>query len=677
MSDDQVSDEHSYNDSDRDEHSYNDSDRDEDDESQDSSSDEEATGNGLFDLEASEDDSEAAYEGQNGFGYDDGDYLESFPEFMKLPAELREMVWKAFCPDLTTGPRLFEIYVMESPLPRLIPGPALENQTAPTRTLLAVNRESRGLALKSSPHTFSLSAGEIIRYHEEKDIIHVVTSSRSDDAAFLLAIQELGDSLQNLAFSFKFLDNILVDACYLLPSVRRLFVLFDESELQDVPVKNYAWTVSENVHHYYSKTQEDGEAGLVITIERMLCWPDLDKHRDFAQENIELRETGWSSLGDNIRVYRNILADPLATSHELSQDYVTEEMLTEAVTRIQKIEVWPMVQFNGHDGIQLFNDMKAWDRPWDEWGDSGFSGSDDTEDEYDSEGIDDDSIHDHLSTDDEDDLPGQLLADDSSDQGTLGQLLGSPSEANDHLAAQFSSDDDDEGENQADHEDASSEEEEEEEEEDAEDLQTRASRPKRRVVESDSEDQSVTETEEPRPAASRRGLAVLADSEDESDEEGDHGPLPAQGRNRRARAVPSDSEDDDDMPQLSRTTQNRRSRALPAESDDDDDDGSETREAVVNQQNASSSTEDSSGGSSDDSSDDEDDEPPPLKRMSLAQRLRMEAQHARSGHLDEEDSDADGNDGGASFASFDDDEEDGDGTAQEYSIEDGESEEEI
>lgn len=664
MSDDQVSDEHPYDDSDRDN----------DDESQDSSSDEEATRNGLFDLEASEDDLEAAYEGQNQSDYDDGDYLESFPEFMKLPAELREMVWKAFCPDLIAGPRLLEIYLMELPHPRLLPGPALENQTAPMRTLLAVNRESRGLVLKSSPHTFSLSAGEIIRYHEEKDIIHVVTSSRCDDAAFLLAIQELGDSLQNLAFSFKFFDNILVDACYLLPSVRRLFVLFDESELQDVPVKDYAWTVSENVHHYYSKTQEDGEAGLVNTIESMFCWPDLDKHRDFAQQNVDLRDTGWSSLGDNVRVYRNILADPLTTSHELSQDYVTEEMLTEAVTRIQNIEVWPMVQFNGHDGIQLFNDMKAWDRPWDEWGDSGSSGSDDTEDEYDSEGIDDDSIHDHLSTDDEDDLPGQLLADTSSDQGTLGQLLGSPSEINDHLAAQFSSDDDDEGENQADHEDAS--EEEKEEEEDEENLQTRASRPKRRVVESDSEDQSVTETEEPRPAASRRGRAVLADSEDESDEEGDDVPLPAQGRNRRARAVPSDSEDDDDMPQLPRTTQNRRSRAIPAESDDDDDE-SEPREAVADPQNASSSTEDSSEGSSDDSSDDEDDEPAPQKRMSLAQRLRMEAQRARSGHLDDEDSEADGNDGGASFASFDDDEEDGDGTAQEYSIEDGESGEEF
>lgn len=463
-----------------------------------------------------------------------------------------------------------------------------------------------------------------------------------------------------------------MDACYLLPSVRRLFVLFDESELQDVPVKDYAWTVSDNVHHYYSKTQEDGEAGLVNTIESMFCWPDLDKHRDYAQENIELRETGWSSLGDNVRVYRNILADPLATSHELSQDYVTEEMLTEAVTRIQNIEVWPMVQFNGHDGIQLFNDMKAWDRPWDEWVDSGSSGSDDTEDDYDSEGIDDDSIHDHLSTDDEDDLPGQLVADDSSDQGTLGQLLGSPSEINDHLAAQFSSDDDDEGENQADHEDASSS---EEEEEDEENLQTRASRPKRRVVKSDSEDQSGTETEEPRPAASRRGRAVLADSEDESDEEGDDGPLPAQGRNRRARAVPSDSEDDDDMPQLPRTIQNRRSRALPAESDDDDDD-SEPGEAVADPQKASSSAEDSSEESTDDSSEDEDDEPAPPKRMSLAQRLRMEAQRARSGHLDDEDSDADGNDGGASFASFD-DEEDGDGTAQEYSIEDGESEEEI
>lgn len=658
MSDQQDSDEHRYSDSDH------------DDESQESSSDE-ATGNGLFDLEASEDDSVAAYEGQNELDYDDGEDPESFPNFMKLPLELREMVWKAFCPDLTAVARVYQIYLTDERRPRyLLPGPVLQDQTASMRTLLAVNRQARDMGLKSSPHTFSLSAGEIIRYHEEKDVIHVVTSPRSGDTRFQLGIQELHASPKNFAFSLNCLDEGFVDVCYLLPDARRIFILIDDIDLQDVPGEDYAWAVSDNVHHYHSETQEDGEAGLVTTIQQLICWPDVDKNRDFAQQYVDIGDAGQSSiLKDAIRSCRDMLADPLDLSEELSQDYVTEEMRDEAISRLQKIEVWPMIQFNGDAGFHLFNDMKACDRPFDEW-DSGSSDSDDTEDEYDSEGIDDDSIHDHLSTDDEDDLPGQLLTTSSPGHGTLGQLLDSSSETNDHLAAQFSSDEDDTGENQAGHADGSGSDDQEE------GSRSRASRPKRRFVKSDSEDESATEAEEPRPAANHRGRAVLVDSEDEIDE-GDEDALsrPAQGRHRRARAVPSDSEDEDedDTPQPSRATLNRRARALPAESADDDD-GSESREGLANRQEASSSDENNSSEESS-SGEEGDDEPAPPKRLSLAQRLRIEAQRERSGRLDDEDSDADA-DGNSQNATFD-DEGDGDGIADEYSSEDGESEEEF
>ncbi|ROW02440.1 hypothetical protein VMCG_06109 [Cytospora schulzeri] len=666
MSDDQDSDEHPYSDSDH------------DDESQDSSSDE-ATGNGLFDLEASEDDSEAAYEGQNGFDDDDdGDYLDSFPKFMQLPAELREMVWKQFCPDLAAGPRVFELCLIGSARPKLIiPGGVLETQTAPMRALLAICRETRAMGLTSSPHTFSLSGGELIRYHEEKDVIHVVMSPGGFDARLALGIQGLFGSPHNIAFSYNFPEDCLVDTCYLLPDVRRIFILVEHVDLHDVPVKDYAWTVSENIHRYHSETDEDGEAGLVNTVKTLICWPDLDKHRDFALQNVDYGAAGGSPLGDTIWACRHYLANPESISEELPQEYLTDEMREEAVSRLQKIEVWPMIQFSGESGLQMFKDMKAWDRPWDEW-DSGSSASDDTEDEYDSEGIDDGSIHDHLSTDDEDDLPRQLLADNSSDQGNMGHLLDSSSEVNNDLAAaQFSGDDNDENDNQAGNSDASGS------DDDEAGPRSRASRPKRRVVESESEDESATETEEPRPTAKRRGRVVLADSEDEGDEEEDNaGPRPAQGRGRRARAVPSDSEDEDDddndIPKPSRTTKNRRARALPAEGDDDDDDEGNPREGVADPQKASSSDEEEDS-SEESSSDEEDDTPAPPKRMSLAQRLRMEAQRARSGHRGGEGSDADGNE----YAAASDDDEgvgDGDGDGmeqQEYSSDDGESEEDF
>ncbi|KUI56364.1 hypothetical protein VP1G_03712 [Cytospora mali] len=647
-----------------DEHPLSGSAHDDDSESQESSSDEEPNG-GLFDIEASEDDSEAAHEDQDGLDYDGGDYSEPFPQFMQLPPELREMVWKDFCPDLTERARVFAMYLLDSPFANLVPGPELESQTAPMRAILAIHRETRAIGLKSSPHTFRFPTGEVIRYHEETDVINFIVPRHCDEYTVLDAIQYLGGSAQNMAFSFERLQLNIGDICYILPHLKRIFLLFEDSDWyrRGEDIEQYAWAISENVHHYYIETQEEGEAGLQNTVKRLFCWPDIDNHRDFAEMTVEKQDENPTLLGVTIQSCRELVADPRGMSEELSLEDATAEEQEETIARIKNIEVWPMIQFNDDSGVQLFNDMKEWKQPWDAW-DFYPSDSSDGEDAYDSYGIDDEFISDHLSTDDEDDLPGLLLVDNSSEPDTLGHIFDvSDSEINGHPAAQFSSDDEEEAENQGSHADASGAADEDDEEEVEEDPRNRTSRPKRRVVESDSEDESATDTKEPRRPANRRARPALADSEDDSDEEEeDPSPRPAQRRDRRARALPSDSEDEDDedgdeddVPQPSRGTKNRRARALPANSDDDED-------------------EDTSDGEED------DDEPAPPKRMSLAQRLMMEAKGARSGHRGGDDSDADGIEFGAAS---DDDDDDGDAglsrdgmdMAEDYDGEGGESEE--
>ncbi|ROW15711.1 hypothetical protein VPNG_02136 [Cytospora leucostoma] len=645
MSDDNDSDQHYDSDSDH-------------DESQESSSDE--AGNGLFDLEASEGDSEKDGNLNGGFDSDDDDYLESFPRFMQLPPELREMVWLAFCPDLTASPRVFGVSTMGPVASKLMPGPSLEDQTAPMRTLLAIHGETRAMGLRSSPHQFTLQDGVCIRYHEENDVIHIHIPPNFDEDEIFLAIQQLGGQPRNIAVPYDFTDTHFADLCYLLPDVRRVFILFEDLDMGELSTKDHAWVVSDDVHHYYTEVQEVGEAGLVAALPSLFCWPDIDHHRDFALHNINYSNTGGSAFETRIQACRDWLADPLLYSDVLIEDdTATEEEKAEAAARLQSIEVWPMIRFNYDSGLEQFARMKAWEGPWDEY-DSASSASDDPPDEYESEGIDDGTIDGDSSTDDEDDLH----IDNSSDHDAPGRLLGSSSAIHNHLAAQFSSDDDDE---ESDHQGNNAEASESDEEEGEDGSGSRAtSKPKRRVVDSDSEDESATETEEPpRPAANRRARAVLADSEDESDED-DAGARPAQGRKRRARAVPSDSEDEDEdedkSPQPSRA-QSHRARAIPDDSDDDGDeeeDERDARESATKPKDAefSSSSEEDSSSDEEEEDDDEDDEPPPPKRLSLAKRLKMEAQRARPGNLGGDDSDAD--DYGAAP---DDDEEDGDGAS--------------
>ncbi|POS72880.1 hypothetical protein DHEL01_v208731 [Diaporthe helianthi] len=717
MSDNSESEEHYYSGSE------------EDDESHESESD--GANHGLLDLEASEASSEPDPDGESLSDDDsyDGSYGGyKFPRFMQLPPEIREMVWGAFCPDLGPEPRVFELHLQTIIAPpgavhlpmlvrAIVAGPQLESQTEPMRALLAVHQESRALGLKSAPHELVLANGVLVRYHEERDVLFVAWDEEILVRGIALRFQELGIEAQNIALPSTVClcnQDEVVDLMYLLPHVRRLFILDEEEDLRDpggvspVDFRDYAWTVSDKVYRYHLDTEEEGEFGLSNTVSRIFCWPNLDKFPDFAEEKVTKPEDNWW-WSTRIMECRTRLWAPLEDSRELDEDDLPEEEKAEAIERLQNIEVWPMVRFNFGEGLDIFYYMETHgldrDRlPPDYLSESeGFD--EEVEDEYESSGIDDDPIDDSTSDDeDEDELLRQHLGQGSSHlHGSSSQLFDDDSELGDLPAANFSSDE--EGVREQDHITLTSD------SENDSGSQSRTSRRRRRVVDSDS-DKSATETEQTPP---RRLVEDLdTDNDDESSDS-----EPVREANRRARAIPISSEDEgeegnddydeDDMPQPVRSGR-RRGRVVPADSEDDDDDDDVDDEVVAQQPSGSrkrygrivqvdSDGEDSDGesdsqgggaktrvaSSSDEedssSSDGEDDGPSPPRRISLAKQLNMESRQAQQRYSHRQDDSEAEDVTGDGYSDDQEDEVDGSdtsmvrGMAEEYDEEDGESDE--
>lgn len=616
----------------------------------------EEEGNQFLDIEASEADSELASEA--GSTWDDGVYLDSFPQFMQLPMELREMVWRFFCPDLSTEPRVFELSVTGVGSGVTL-APQVESQTTPIRTLLAVHHESRTIGHKFSPSLIELPHGSgVIPCQVDKDIILLTFAPdilREPRREVLSAVADLTSSFRNLAFTIDGARS-LYDAQFFFesfPSLENVFIL---NEAEGQPTQNLAWCVSDKAHQYYVSTEEI-EQGVGEDLEMTFCWPDIAKHRDFADEFPQLAEKGLLGKGEGINKFNNIpdwiwVYELLIMGQSTSSLDDEEEALEDegngdnVKAPSRKINVWPMAQFLFESGTQRLKAMEEWQLPWDEWvSDVDSSESDDTENEYDSEGIDDSEVNDHLSTDDEDDLPAHLLDDPD-------HILANPSEVNYFPSANFSSD----SEPENDESDAASN----AQSSDEEDLHIRSARPQRRVVESDPEDESTTEKEEVRPSK-RRTRVVLEDSEEESDEnENEIKPVP-RGANRRARALPADSDDEDDdedLPQTSRSANRRMRGAVPNDTDEEDEDEDNEASSAGKKRNTKKNDESSSDEDEDEEEEEEDssdEEPAPAKRMSLAKRLNMEYGHTRAVRNTDDPTDDDDDSRSYSGASDDDD----------------------
>ncbi|KAL4732762.1 hypothetical protein ACLX1H_001782 [Fusarium chlamydosporum] len=477
-----------------------------DNQSSDESSDD-SDGGGLLDTMAAdgseeessdEDDEENEYESHLR-GDPDDDY---FPQFCRLPIELRHRIWELFCPELRARYRVLDFIISYGTARHpeaasafvwtVRDGIALEDQTQNLRTVLAVHQESRALATNAFPDTLSIDAGSgdsTVPFNRNSDVV-LVNGLCCPDGRNIFHLPDFASEVKNLALGGPdILDHLSSrDVPTLLDQFTQLesfYVSVSSTECQKSSLK---WCTSDLVNHYQTQTYEKSP-GLGEDLQFMWCWPDLQRHPHFAKFQIN-RDT-WDSL-----------PEPLGSALER-----------------RGIKAWPMVAFEYERGLRRYEMLQTLGPDFGDDSDSSEEEEDDDEDngpdldQYESDGIDDDEIAETYEDSDEE---GISLDDGAS----------SPPR---HQVHRISDDEDDEDGAGANFSDP---------ETDPEPESAPVQRGRKRRVVSDSDDE---EDEEVQPSTKR--ARVLVDSDDEDDEP--QVSQPERGH-KRSKTVVSDDEDDDE-----------------------------------------------------------------------------------------------------------------------------------
>ncbi|KAI5456742.1 hypothetical protein BGZ63DRAFT_366521 [Mariannaea sp. PMI_226] len=496
---------------------------------------------------------------------DHSDDDSSLSGFSRLPLELRHRIWELFCPALTMPSRMFEFQLSRGPRDiedfsdpnfrqswLLQDGITLSDHTKPIRTVLAVNRASRKLALRQFPHALDLDAGPegdgIVRFHRDKDIINLNGSLTNIGPEDQLSLSNLPEHVKNIVIGgWEDKDAFDPDGLARLvahfPNLQTLFLCMSGNDCRKSKLN---WCKSDMVVQYSVETYEK-EPGLGEDLEFIFCFPDHQNHPDFAR----------------FQIPEDLLGEiPIPLERTLER---------------MNVKAWPMVLFELESGISKYKSLPEYipiPNPQNENSDD--SGSEDENeeedeegtdlDEYESDGIDDAPILEEYGSDDED----EISIDGQDD--TRG---GSQSDS-DAPEARFSSPEADPVN------------------------RTR----KRRVIE-DSDDEDNAEPDQPAAKRARTSRTVTSDSESD-DEDAKHSPAAVnQENNESATEDGSEDEEEDESesdneeeevatrPTLAeRLSAHRREHPVDSEDEDEDGDGDDGSEV----------------DSDDDEDDDDDDE---------------------------------------------------------------------
>ncbi|KAK4445877.1 hypothetical protein QBC34DRAFT_412394 [Podospora aff. communis PSN243] len=346
----------------------------------------------VFDLEASEEDNDSDQEEDHE--EDGDDEIRFFPQFMRLPIELRYKIWELFSPELTAAGRVLEV-------PRNGNTFILANQTASSRAVLSTHRESREFALKTLPDLLPMPHARFsgfdpqplfIRFNKEKDIVLFPRVNLVRFAIETPPTPDFLDQVRNLALWLHQFDSQASIPRPIsvtpqsppnlhFPNLKNLFFL---EEASSCPWKVLRWCGSDKVKRSLVTQYRETIEGVVQFVHReMYCWPDLEKHRDFAEHEIPL-----------VQLWRNnILPGYPGTDADSS----VEEQL-------KKLSIWPLISFND-DEIDRLERFRASNGAGESWDSESSDDDDSGVDDYESSGIDDEEIAEDSEDDvDEDDL---------------------------------------------------------------------------------------------------------------------------------------------------------------------------------------------------------------------------------------------------------------------------------
>lgn len=568
------------------------SDAESDDDSGNSESEDDGRPNDYFDMEALESASDGGLSGSES-------ELHYFPQFSRLPIELRHRVWEFFCPDLCDKPRVFsfDTYPDKSPRTCIYDGISMTQQTAAARTMLATHHESRVMALRFFPDTLAFDSPGVLRFRKDRDIV-LVNEGRGpigfkdvppfhdgfrDNVVHLALLPRIGEMDDPLP-SARSLDFFLHLAQF--PSLKTVYLHVDSSECA---TERLMWCKSDLMRRYDFWTTEV-RPGLGEDMQYTWSWPNFQDHPDFFRNEstfskVELYSgiSGETAEFPRLEEISNIRAGlSLLGSPQADETLASNDLNSEQVARLAKLEMWPMFSFilpykvkedvlDEYLRERLEDNGNYWEDEQDWWSLS---------DDYDSF-IDDDDDNlngggDNASSGEEDDLAVVPLSDDVStleDGDRVSPFLSE--NGNDYHAARFSSPElerDSLGEAEASSPEVAG-------------VRTRPSRPpKRRLVVTDSEDDDDSDGERaPKRPANRRTRVVPSESEPDDSDAGAAGPAPS--GSGRVGASPdeetSDEEtsDEDDtekrpMSLVERLQLHRQENpSSPSGSDDGDSDG--------------------------------------------------------------------------------------------------------
>ncbi|KAE9583772.1 hypothetical protein CGCF415_v002609 [Colletotrichum fructicola] len=567
-----------------------------------------------------------------------------FTQFKKLPIELRHRIWQYFCPDLDRSPRVLSFQMVCSPTQDVIwESATLDNQIRAVDAMLGLHQESREIALKAFPDTLAIREGRrIVHFNKERDIVHI--NGHRKEWAHNAVIPGFSENVLHLAADIDFLQLKEMQTLASFPEVINFYKF--EWHNEGRPPKKLRWCASDKIHRYELQ-QLQRECRIGEDLHFVYCWPDVDKHPEFAAKHASEQFAamdGLDELGDELR--ETILEGDLDLEAETVGEWdVMFEQLCD-------IKYWRMTCF-GWDAADRFpafltkhGDAREYDPNEDEEGDEvGESSEEDDSDqnEYESDGIDDATIDEESVNEDPDvddlEIDGSQESEDdedggASDFGGFSPLRdedgGSMLVDGDASAAQFSSpepeaagdrprgrggrplvvlDDDDE-----------------EEETEGQDSQPPARRRQREFIQIDSEiDDEDDEEEQPAQSTTRRRRVVVSDDEDEDEE--DEGERPARPVGRRARVLPSDDEEEDEDDGGAEVGNDK----AKAESDEEDEPSRAKKPLSLAEKLQRNRQQNPISDESEEEESSEEDAPP--KKMSLAEKLMA---HRRKNPIESE-----------------------------------------
>lgn len=590
--------------------------------------------NEFFDLEAADSDDDASSSGDSGTDQDH-DELDShfFPQFKRLPFELRYSIWEFFCPDLTAKSRVLWFNLNQhhrrdgSKFPMPVEGPFLDQQTRPTRAMSAVHRESRQLIRTVLPDTLSFGSKAVVWFNAERDIIHLTSrySSTVLDLDAMPRLRGFGEHIRHLA-----VDPInLFVMRWRVPGPAKAFenlqAVYYVTNPSNHKRRHLGWCFSDLAKRYIVDTFEE-QPGLGEDGRHVYCWPDA----------------GMPDAVDDTEI-------PL---QGLINDLLTVGFPADTrVANFNGAPVLPLVRFLWDSHPPRLEDLKTESDVGSAMGEnSGSERSDEEPNEYESEGIDDSIIDDDDSEGSDDDLlVVPLVGGDDSDQSEPDEDGSSPVSCSprpesymEDGAIDLTADDDGDMARFSSPEPPSSEtlrgsyNSPHESDSDQPVVRTsRLKRPRARVVDSDSEGGSDDAGPRKRARTDNRRNPIVLSSDDEKDER------QRMRANRRARTVILEDEDDED--------------------DEDGEQGKSSTEDVRGKKNGSSGTSNSEEEDDSEESEESDGGAAVGRPLSLAEKLQLHRENNPIPRSEDEDSEieemeADDYDA-RDYADFQDDEE--------------------